>query len=186
MSYRDDLQAMAARVSALESQLAEAEQGQDSERGRAERLEASLRDSRAELERLRAKLPPEPVAVSTKGNRGVVVAGVLFLIAGGLVVGFASHKKHTPLNPQCTLSSIPMGARLFVVRGLTGEAETDVLVGTTPLTLTRDEWIMHGAIGNVKRFELRAEGHETAVVTSPLSGMGCAPVLDAIRLRPLP
>jgi hypothetical protein len=204
MSYRDDLEAMAARVSALEAQLAEAEQGQDSQRGRAEKLEASLRQSKIELEMLRAKLPPEPAQaaappvnepgpnVPIKGKAGgVAVASIFVLIAVGLFVGVAAQKKTKLANPMCTLDAFPVGAQLFVVRTakpllpadklpeslretMGKDVEIDSFVGTTPLTLSREEWIMHGVVGNVQRFELRADGYETQVVSTPLAGMGCS------------
>lgn len=202
MTFRDDHDAAIARSDALQREL-------DSTKEKAADTEAELeaantaRDKLAvEVERLRAQVPA-PVSAPSDERKGsptgifVVIGVVALLILLGLVVYGVARSKSAKPDPRCTLVTEPPGATIVARRVATdlelpsverGGAKPprtrfDMVLGTTPLSQRRSEWIMESVIGDPV-FEARLPGYKTINVMLPTTGDPCSNTYRFVKEPP--
>ncbi len=127
----------------------------------------------------------------------MIVAGLAIV---ALVVVIVSTRrvgsKSAPPNPTCTLVTEPPGATIVATRRdrvseqlmpkmaeTLGPSTYTMTIGTTPLSKTRQEWIIENVIDSPS-YEAQLAGYKPMPVSSPLEGMGCSAIV--YRLEPSP
>lgn len=216
MSFRDDHDAALARAEALERELAREREKLDAQVARLERVERERRRLETELadhlaacaDRERAKPigRPQGDARPTHAGRRHLREGQVLVVSLGLFVLLAAVVPKCPrederswepppsAKPDCTLTTIPSGARVYAIHedpvgeprdsGSYPSTAYETLVGTTPVTRSWFDWSTEGVVGTV-RFEARLPGYAPIPVEIPLASEGCSeavyqfPVADA-------